>query len=133
VIGIAAALVAVPAAAGAEPAATLRKLSGPTLEPTRETPFDRSLWVESTELDSRLEGRIRSVIDHPFSRARALADPAHWCELLPLLPNIRHCDAASDGGGSRCGSRDASINHSPTPIPCPSTCASRRCAATVSK
>jgi hypothetical protein len=97
VIGIAAALVAVPAAAGAEPAAALRKPSGPALERTRETPFHRSLRVESTELDSRLEGRIHSVIDHPFSRAQALADPAHWCELLPLLPNIRHCDAASDG------------------------------------
>jgi hypothetical protein len=97
VIGIVAALVAVPAAAGAEPAAASRKPSGPAREGTRETPFGRSLRVESTELDSRLEGRIHSVIDHPFSRAQALADPAHWCELLPLLPNIRHCEAASDG------------------------------------
>jgi hypothetical protein len=97
VIGITAALVAVPAAADAEPAAVSRKPSGPALEHTRETPFGRSLRVESTELDGRLEGRIHSVIDHPFSRAQALADPAHWCELLPLLPNIRHCEAASDG------------------------------------
>jgi hypothetical protein len=96
-MGIVAALVAVPAAAGAEPAAASRKPSEPTRERTRETPFGRSLRVESIELDSRLEGRIHSVIDHPFSRAQALADPAHWCELLPLLPNIRHCEAASDG------------------------------------
>jgi hypothetical protein len=97
VVGIVAALLAAPTAAGAEPAAALRKPSGPSLERTRATPFDRSLSVESTELDSRLEGRIHAVIDHPFSRAQALANPAHWCELLPLLPNIRQCDAASDG------------------------------------
>jgi hypothetical protein len=97
VIGILAALVAPPTAAGAEPAAALRKPSAPALERTRETAFDRSLSVESTELDNRLEGRIYAVVDHPFSRAQALANPAHWCELLPLLPNIRHCDAASDG------------------------------------
>jgi hypothetical protein len=96
VIGIAAALLAAATAAGAEPATALRTPSGPGLERVRETPFDRPLSVESTEVDNRLEGQIHAVIDHPFTRAKALADPAHWCELLPLLPN-RAMAGASNG------------------------------------
>jgi hypothetical protein len=61
-----------------------------------DRPLDQPLRIDSTETDGRLHGDIRGVIEHPFRRVRVLADPAHWCELVTLLPNIRQCRAAAD-------------------------------------
>jgi hypothetical protein len=54
------------------------------------------LRIESTETDGRLRGEIRGVIDHPFRRVEVLAEPAHLCELVTLLPNIRQCGSGPD-------------------------------------
>jgi hypothetical protein len=56
------------------------------------------LRIESTEIDGRLRGEIRTVIDHPLHRVQLLADPARLCELVTLLPNIRHCRPGEDRG-----------------------------------
>jgi hypothetical protein len=93
---VAAALtLAAAAAVGADPRA-LHALYTASVERLRDSPFGRPLWIASSEADGRLEGEIRAVVEHPFTHVEALADPAHWCELLTLLPNIRQCRAAGD-------------------------------------
>ena len=94
-LGILAALTVTAAASAADPEA-LHALYAASVERLRASPFGRPLWIASTETDGRLEGEIRAVIDRPFSDVEALADPAQWCELLTLLPNIRQCRAAPD-------------------------------------
>jgi hypothetical protein len=97
-MGIAAAALtltaATAAAVGADPRA-LHALYAASVERLRDSSFGRPLWIASTEADGRLEGEIRAVVEHPFTDVEALADPAHWCELLTLLPNIRQCRAAA--------------------------------------
>jgi hypothetical protein len=96
-IAIAAALTLMAAAAvGADPKA-LHALYAASVERLRDSPFGRPLWIASTEADGRLEGEIRAVVERRFADVEALTDPAHWCELLTLLPNIRQCRAAADG------------------------------------
>ena len=95
-IGIVTTLMVVAAAtADADPRA-LHALYSASVERLRDSPFGRPLWIVSTEADGRLEGEIRAVVQHSFIRVEALTDPAHWCELLTLLPNIRQCRAAAD-------------------------------------
>jgi len=92
---VAAALtLAAAATADADPTA-LHALYAASVERLRDSPFGRPLWIASTEADRRLEGEIRAVVERPFTEVEALADPAHWCELLTLLPNIRQCRAAA--------------------------------------
>ena len=93
---VAAALaLATAATADADPKA-LHALYEASVERLRQSPFGRPLWLESSEADGRLEGEIRAVVERPFTQVEALADRAHWCELLTLLPNIRQCRAAAD-------------------------------------
>ena len=96
-IGIVAAALTLAAAAtaDADPRA-LHALYAASVERLRASPFGRPLWIASTEADGRLEGEIRAVVEHSFTEVEALTDPAHWCELLTLLPNIRQCRAAAD-------------------------------------
>jgi len=89
-------MLAAAAPADADPRA-LHALYSASVERLRDSPFGRPLWIASTEADGRLEGEIRAVVQHSFIRVEALTDPAHWCELLTLLPNIRQCRAAADG------------------------------------
>ena len=93
---VAAALtLAAAAVVDADPKA-LHALYATSLDRLRDSPFGQPLWIASTEANGRLEGEIRAVVEHPFSDVDALADPAHWCELLTLLPNIRQCRGAAD-------------------------------------
>jgi hypothetical protein len=92
---VAAALALAAATADADPKA-LHALYAASVERLRDSPFGRPLWIASSEADGRLEGEIRAVVEHPFTEVEALADPAHWCELLTLLPNMRQCRAAAD-------------------------------------
>ena len=96
-MGIVAAVLTLAAAATADPDPTaLHALYAASVERLRDSPFGRPLWIASTEADGRLEGEIRAVVEHPFTEVEALADPAHWCEVLTLLPNIRQCRVAAD-------------------------------------
>ena len=92
---VAAALMLAAATADADPRA-LHALYAASVERLRDSPFGRPLWIASTEADGRLEGEIRAIVEHSFTEVEALTDPAHWCELLTLLPNIRQCRAAAD-------------------------------------
>jgi hypothetical protein len=91
---VAAALGLAAATADADPRA-LHALHAASVDRLRDSPFGRPLWIASTEADGRLDGEIRALVERPFTEVEALADPAHWCELLTLLPNIRRCRAAA--------------------------------------
>lgn len=81
-----------PAAVAHEAAAALRALHAELADRPHDAPFDRPLWIESSESGGRLHGDLHARIAHPFARVEALlGEPANWCELLTLLPNIRHC------------------------------------------
>ena len=94
IVAVTLTLAAAPTADG-DPTA-LHALYAASVEHLRDSPFGRPLWIASTEADGRLEGEIRAVVEDPFTEVQVLADPAHWCEILTLLPNIRQCRAAAN-------------------------------------
>lgn len=59
------------------------------------SPFQRPLVLESTQGDASLKGDVYAVVEQPFAVvASALQGTAHWCELLILHLNVKHCGAA---------------------------------------
>jgi len=60
-------------------------------------PFRRTLSLDSSESSSDLKGDIHALVDYPFSTvSAALDDPAHWCDVLILHINTKHCQATTD-------------------------------------
>jgi hypothetical protein len=58
------------------------------------SPYGRPVLLDSRELDHDLEGDAYIVLAHPFARvAAALAPVGHWCEVLMLPFNTKHCQA----------------------------------------
>lgn len=59
--------------------------------------FGRPLHVESGENGGEHRGAIYAVIDAPWKRVReGLVQPAQWCDVMILQPNVKNCEA----GGS---------------------------------
>lgn len=62
---------------------------GPQL---RDNQFQGPLYLESVETSRSSQGDIYAVVDHPFARVSgALANPAHWCDILILHLNVKYC------------------------------------------
>jgi hypothetical protein len=60
-------------------------------------PFRRTLSLDSSESSNDLKGDIHALVDYPFSTvSAALDDPAHWCDVLLLHINTKHCQATTD-------------------------------------
>lgn len=60
--------------------------------------FGRPLHVESGENGGEHHGAIHALIDAPWKRVReGLVQPAQWCEVMILQPNVKNCEA--EGGG----------------------------------
>lgn len=58
--------------------------------------FQRPLVLESSQTANDLKGDVYAVVDQPYAVvATALQGPDHWCELLILHLNVKHC--ASSG------------------------------------
>jgi hypothetical protein len=58
-------------------------------------PFHRPLVLESTQSANGLKGDVYAVVDQPFGVvAPALQGTAHWCDVLILHLNVKHCSAA---------------------------------------
>lgn len=54
--------------------------------------FQRPLFLESAQTASDLRGDIFSVVEHPFKTVRqALQSVDHWCDILILHLNVKHC------------------------------------------
>jgi len=59
--------------------------------------FQRTLSLDSSESASDLKGDIHALVDYPFSTvSTALDDAAHWCDVLILHINTKHCQATAD-------------------------------------
>jgi hypothetical protein len=76
-------------------AGTLRAMHTQLRERLATSPFNRPLLLDSTQGDASLKGDVYAVVEQPFAVvAPALQGTAHWCELLILHLNVKHCGAA---------------------------------------
>ena len=58
------------------------------------SPFNRPLVLESTQGDASLKGDVYAVVEQSFAVVTpALQGTAHWCDLLILHLNVKHCGA----------------------------------------
>lgn len=88
-----AALFAAPAFA--QDAGALRARHTQLRERLASSVFHRLLVLESTQGDAGLKGDVYAVVEQPFVLvAPALQGMVHWCELLILHLNVKHCGAA---------------------------------------
>lgn len=68
-------------------------------ERLRDNPFGRPLYIDSSEADGRLSGSVHARLDQPFELVRGnLRDPADWCRMLLLMPNIASCQERREKG-----------------------------------
>ena len=75
-------------------AGSLRAVHTQLRERLGASPFQRPLVLESTQGDASLKGDVYAVVEQPFAVvAPALQGTAHWCELLILHLNVKHCGA----------------------------------------
>jgi hypothetical protein len=64
-------------------------------EQLRNNPFQRALYLESSQSPTHLKGEIYAVVDYPFAIVNgALNNPAHWCDVLILHINVKYCNAS---------------------------------------
>ncbi|NTV95198.1 MAG: hypothetical protein HGA75_07235 [Thiobacillus sp.] len=93
-----------PALAGVPDTATAAWLQGryaALAERLRQNPFQRPLYLESSESGATLRGDIYAVLDHPFATVgAALDEPEEWCDVLILHVNTKYCRAAADPTGT---------------------------------
>jgi hypothetical protein len=76
-------------------AGALRAVHTQLRERLAASPFSRPLVLDSTQGDASLKGDVYAVVEQPFAVvAPALQGTAHWCELLILHLNVKHCGAA---------------------------------------
>lgn len=89
------------AIAGAAHAAALPSLDGSTdslrttwaaLQASEDGSATSAERLASTQSSGELGGTLHAVVDTPFRRMeRALSDPAAWCAVLILDPNVHRC------------------------------------------
>jgi hypothetical protein len=62
--------------------------------------FHRPLVLESTQASGDLKGDAYAVVEQPFSAVGpALKDIEHWCDVLMLHLNVKHCSSAGKAPG----------------------------------
>lgn len=70
-------------------------------ERLRNNPFQRALYLESSQSSTHLKGEIYAVVDYPFAIVNgALNNPAHWCDVLILHINVKYCNASRRADGT---------------------------------
>jgi len=66
-------------------------------EKLQHNPFQRKLYLDSSESSNGLKGDIYALVDYPFSSvSKALNDPKNWCDVLILHINTKYCHATTD-------------------------------------
>lgn len=89
-----------PAGPEATGAAGLRARHAALESQLADNAFSKPLVLQSVEGAKTLQGEVHAVVDHPFPAVNAaLGNPQHWCEVLILHLNTKHCRNAIDGGG----------------------------------
>lgn len=64
-------------------------------------PFQRPLYLESSEIAGGVKGDVFALVDYPFATAgAALNAPAQWCDILILHLNTKYCRVSTAGPGS---------------------------------
>lgn len=85
----------------ASAAAVLRAKYGKLQNQAANNPFQRPLYLESSETSDGVAGNIYALVDYPFATAgAALNGPAQWCDILLLHLNTKYCRATTDSHGS---------------------------------
>lgn len=83
-----------PGPVDAQDAGSLRSRHAALRQQLAASPLGRSVHVESDTSGNAHRGEIYAVIERPFGEvAAALRSPGHWCEMLMLQVNIKHCEA----------------------------------------
>jgi hypothetical protein len=68
-------------------------------EQLANNPYQRPLYIESSETPDRLAGEIYALVEQPFAMvSSALVGIDHWCDILILHLNVKSCRASSSGG-----------------------------------
>jgi hypothetical protein len=92
---------AVTANAG-EPAADLQARLQALSGALSRSPFGRPIHIDSGEDGDRIRGDVYALVDQPFARfAPAMQQPRQWCEVMILVINVKHCEAAGAADGGR--------------------------------
>ena len=95
---LASALACAATGARASAADELRTRFAAAQQQTPRNPFDRPLYLQSTETADQLRGDVHALIDQPFERVRqALSQPDNWCGVLILHLNVQYCRAVRSG------------------------------------
>lgn len=82
----------------AHSAASLREAHAQSAAALAASPFGRPLKIESREAKGSLRGEVLVEIDQPLAKVSAtLKDPAAWCEVMLLTPNIAACKLEGSG------------------------------------
>ena len=81
-------------AAQAQDANALRARHAALREQLASNPFQRPLVLESVQNSNDLKGDVYAIVEQPFDvLAPALQGREHWCELLILHLNVKHCSS----------------------------------------
>lgn len=82
----------------ANPAARLRAEYAELQDRLRGNPFQRPLYLDSSETPGGVAGSVYALLDHPFATtALALNKPGRWCDILMLHLNTKYCRASITG------------------------------------
>ena len=66
-----------------------------------DNPFQKPLYMDSSETPGAVTGEVYARINYPFAMTdAALNGPARWCEILILHVNTKFCRSATDNRGS---------------------------------
>jgi hypothetical protein len=80
-------------------AAGLRTRFTATQPMLADSPFGGPLVLESTEAPRLLQGDVYALVDHPFAAvSAALGNPEHWCDVMILHLNTKHCRRSVENG-----------------------------------
>ena len=79
-------------------AASLHAQYASMVERLNHNPFQRALYLDSSESSTNLEGDLYALVDYPFATvSAALNGPEQWCEVLILPINTKYCRATPAG------------------------------------
>ncbi|WP_374563011.1 hypothetical protein [Ideonella sp.] len=85
--------------ASAQSAQALQAQHGQLQQALAQSPFERPLVLQANASTQQPQGDIYAVLDHPFGAVgSAFQKPAHWCDVLMLQLNVKHCEVAERGG-----------------------------------
>ncbi len=80
----------------AAPSELLKSRFESVRQSTKDNPFGRDVYLQSTEAGNELKGDVFALVDHPYAQvAAALRQPGNWCEVLSLHINTKSCVAQS--------------------------------------